>query len=423
MPLRRKTSRPASISPGELNFNAHIDDLPSSPTPSSSRQATVLAPALKRRAKSTTAARSVVSFDDTATVFLHAPVVDDEPQVRRLTRRSTSISGVQASTASSTALIPSSQGLELESRLREGTSDTEDSDSSGEFVDDPKDLDYVEPKTRRVPTVAGLTKSISRPSPHKRKADKSSVRSYVKVLIVKLDPNGGTCLVTRAKEPGSALQGCHLIARRTEDGVLTALEWYWQMPYYTLYIDTRFNIIILRADWHISMDNDDWTLVPHHRHIAHIEAWNAKVLASDYNEEKRVEISESYEGQQVFEYYILPLKKGMEKVAIHRYTVADDPRAMEAHSSHCHPHFVIYSAGQKITEQMNAEDEDEQEVFDQLASMASFGHKGDAAQILLSNQDSINQLVFMYKLWSDLEPVPKTLAENEWRYHDDAPLA
>ncbi|KAJ7730380.1 hypothetical protein DFH07DRAFT_848899 [Mycena maculata] len=155
-------------------------------------------------------------------------------------------------------------------------------------------------------------------------------------------------------------QFCHIVARRTSVEVLTMLEWWWQLAYWTLYIDTRYNILILMANWHLAMDGNEWTFVPHHELITGVYAWARAVVEKDptgYNKNARIPISESYGTKTEFDYYVLPLNKDMEEVAIHRYPapvdgVPFDRTAITPHfhpfvtvgplTSHVHPHFHLF---------------------------------------------------------------------------------
>ncbi|KAJ7102778.1 hypothetical protein C8R44DRAFT_945538 [Mycena epipterygia] len=271
-----------------------------------------------------------------------------------------------------------------------------------------------------------------RASPKKRRPSKSSVSSRTKELAKARDPNGGICLLTNARKPVVSRQFCHLLARRTTHETLTNLEWKLQMPYWTLNIDTSFNVFALVANWHLAMDDDHWTLMPHHKIISRILEWANNTIKDDptgYNKDNRTPISESklYKGKTKFTYYFLALSDDMKDVAITRYNKDFDPKAVENHLhpfstigaliSHVHPHFVIYSAGDKLAKIEATKRVDEGAWLETLAETASFGHKGDS--IAKENLRSLQEIMDIHKLWSSDEDVPQKTDDprHEWMRH------
>ncbi|KAJ7450037.1 hypothetical protein B0H11DRAFT_324935 [Mycena galericulata] len=309
------------------------------------------------------------------------------------------------------SVIPEPKRRLLDEELDEGEND----DSSDLSQDNPDDRDYPEPRTRRKRTVV----SQGNPSPKERKSTKSSIAPTAKRLATAADPNGGICLLTNAPHPDCSRQFCHVIARRTINRILTILEWWWQMAYWTLYIDTRFNIVPLRADWHLPMDADEWTLVPHHTLISSLVAWNQAVYERDstgYNKNNRTPISESYT-QTEFTYYFLGLSENMKKVALHRYPKDFDPTAVACHlhpfstlgplTSHIHPHFVVYSAGKKLSDlSLQKSGAEFTTVLENLADTASFGHQGSPAEVKIANLESLEDIMEIYQVWSNSRNVP-----------------
>ncbi|KAJ6530313.1 hypothetical protein B0H19DRAFT_482522 [Mycena capillaripes] len=136
-----------------------------------------------------------------------------------------------------------------------------------------------------------------KPSPKHRSVTKSSVGRGVKKLVLAADPKHlgyAICLLTNTPKPKKSCQFCHVLARRTRAEILAMLEWWWQLPYWTLYVDTRYNIFVLMANWHLAMDGNDWTLVPHHTLITDLSNWTNEMLARDptgYNKDERSPIS------------------------------------------------------------------------------------------------------------------------------------
>ncbi|KAJ7233517.1 hypothetical protein B0H12DRAFT_1223030 [Mycena haematopus] len=329
----------------------------------------------------------------------------------------------QTSTAAAVVLF------EPEPRIRVVLDTDHYSSSDSTERSDPNDSTYEEPR-QRLTGAAGPG-----PSPKHRSITKSSVGSTVKKLVKAADPHSGICLLTNAPKPTQARQFCHALARRTKADVLTALEWWWQLDYWTLYIDTRYNIFALMANWHLTMDGSDWTLVPHHKLVTSILNWTNTVVAHDhtgYNKNARTPISQAYQDQEQseFTYYILPLRsEELEEVAIHRYAKDQKAKTVTAHyhpystigplTSHVHPHFIIFSAGEKLAKMTFGLSEDAiANVIDTLANKASFGHEED---VHTANTNSLVKIMQIYWRWSSTEHVPQPEAGHEWRYHPEEP--
>ncbi|KAJ7056982.1 hypothetical protein C8F01DRAFT_1152949 [Mycena amicta] len=247
-------------------------------------------------------------------------------------------------------------------------------------------------------------------SPAKRVITKSA-RKGIKQLVIEMDVNGGACLLTMVIDPTDSRQAAHIIARRTNDGILTKLEWWWGMRYRTFFIDTRWNIILLRADWHLLLDGNHWALVPHHRHIAKNKEWRTSFNEKAENLKERKEISLDYAADEVFDYYLLPLTKEMARTVIARYEVVNDPDTVELFKypfknfpvlkSRCRPHFVVYSAGRKLTHYVAQFDPDDgPAALQELAKVANFGHPGNEAEVQEENLNSLNELIGAHFEWS-----------------------
>ncbi|KAJ7209381.1 hypothetical protein B0H12DRAFT_1278947 [Mycena haematopus] len=266
--------------------------------------------------------------------------------------------------------------------------------------------------------------------------DDSDVESEVE------DVKDAICILTNAPGPTAARQFCHAMARSTSHATLTMLEWWWQMDYLTVYIDTRYNIFALMADWHFAMDARDWVLILKHDLITQVLRWTEDVVGSDPNDlTKRQPISQMYGKQTEFEYYILPLSTEMKHVHIHRLEPSANldptavvPRAVSVShrhpfstigpiTSHVHPHFVIHSAGQKLANLTKNRNPAEYEaLYSDLAAAASFGHKADEARsVMVKNRDSIDTLISLYRTWSQSQGVPERGTGHPWRQHLEAP--
>ncbi|KAJ7673033.1 hypothetical protein DFH06DRAFT_1174123 [Mycena polygramma] len=303
----------------------------------------------------------------------------------------------------------------------------------------PEDAIYTstEINTRRRPVKP-------RPSPAKRQKHSSSVTSGARQRVALADPNKAICLLTNVPWLLMSQQYCHVLPRSTSDLVLTILEWWWQLKYWTLFIDSHFNIFVLSANWHLAMDADQWTLVPHHAIIAAMRAWVDDVVRHDsngYNKGKRSEIWKSYNGQIEFRYFFLALTDKMKHAVISRYPTMSDPENLEdfdplsfeskvhpfsdigALNSHIHPHFVIFSAGEKITKLIEgAHPFMRQLVLAKLAKTADFGHAETlpAGGVEAANLISLTAILNIYERWTrPIDPNVSDSPRHEWMQHPD----
>lgn len=87
-------------------------------------------------------------------------------------------------------------------------------------------------------------------SPPSSVASDSSAPESQKLLARQADPHGGQCLITNSTNQ-AAIQICHLVDRSTDHSILTRLEYAWGLPYGQLNIDSCYNLIFLRANWHV----------------------------------------------------------------------------------------------------------------------------------------------------------------------------
>ncbi|KAJ7666718.1 hypothetical protein DFH06DRAFT_1322689 [Mycena polygramma] len=457
------TKRSASLSPGSLRALATSSPVASgdsesslssahSPSPSTRvqhsatrRSATAGSqlPSALKRARTASQVSSESRTRPTPSVQFNLDSHEAEPQQRVVVVDADDELSDSPST-SSESFEPSDAGSDYEG----GDADDHDADSSEEGATKRrKTSKATRPrKTRK----ASRRRKTPKGTPDKRCKTTSTVNSRVRglvrdaVLAVHTLVTTVFCLLTNATKPPGSIQFCHVLARRTKDDILTRLEWWWQLPYWTLYIDTRVNIFPLMANWHLSMDAGDWALVPHHAIITAILVWTELVLSVDptgYNKGKRFPIYKSY-NQTKFDYYVLSLSEDhLDGVVICRYA---NPKAnaneMEHHShpynkidklpSHIHPHFVIYAVGQKLAK---LDDEMPGEQFDafldKLAATACFGHssdndsEGDDAddEVKTKNRGSLDSIIAIYKYWSSDKDVPKMGSGHEWRKHPSAP--
>ncbi|KAJ7056937.1 hypothetical protein C8F01DRAFT_1233451 [Mycena amicta] len=262
-------------------------------------------------------------------------------------------------------------------------------------------------------------------SPAKRAIAKSAPKN-IKVLVIKWDVNGGACLLTRVIDPASSRQAAHIVARHTDGVTLTNLEWWWGLRYRSLYIDSRYNILLLRADWHISLDSDHWVLVPHHRHINKLAEWRSSFSKNASNLEQRGDISENYDtDDEIFEYFLLPLTKEMAHTVIPRYETVNKPSTVQLFQhpfkkfpvlkSRARPHFVVLSAGMKLAHQLARLGPGEQTArLRKLAKVANFGHRGKKADVENSNVETLSELIDAYTQWSS-EPRVIRAVVDVWK--------
>jgi hypothetical protein len=124
----------------------------------------------------------------------------------------------------------------------------------------------------------------------------------------------------------------------------------------------------------------------------------------------------------------------MKHVAIHRYNQEHDPAATNTHiypfstlgplRSHIHPHFVVFSAGQKLDAMTSSLSRAELElVLGRLAETASFGHEGSRDDVREENRKSLQLITEIFDKWSSPigVPRPSDTPRHEWLNHPNAP--
>ncbi|KAF7329824.1 hypothetical protein MKEN_00245800 [Mycena kentingensis (nom. inval.)] len=206
-----------------------------------------------------------------------------------------------------------------------------------------------------------------------------------RTFVLGLDPNEQTCLLTRCSTL-SGLQIAHLFGRGTSQRTIDAVEWAWNMPYDTFYVDSRYNTIILQATEHILMDRDHWLVLPHWSEIVRLQKWMQDNAANRDDLDMRREIREVYEENEIFQCSVLPLK--MENFVIMRYVGAKTtrPPPVKTHpfpfstlieegmlKTHCRPYFMAYEAGHKLRKLIGQGKAVTSPVIHDLAKIAQFG--------------------------------------------------
>ncbi|KIL59203.1 hypothetical protein M378DRAFT_27122 [Amanita muscaria Koide BX008] len=182
------------------------------------------------------------------------------------------------------------------------------------------------------------------------------------------DLDSGRCLITFEKTLAASQQAAYIVARNTKPTDLTKIEKMWKIP--SLNLDSTKNLVTLRADWHLSYDNDDWAFVPAEDILRKILKYKAssfnmpylgfksqelqdyvfvplRILRRHYifrqmkefkeDDESEYEYDEQYEGED--EQHI---ENG--EVTVHKKPFSWFPVLQH----HAHPFFVIYNALPKL---------------------------------------------------------------------------
>ncbi|KAJ6606154.1 hypothetical protein DFH09DRAFT_3149 [Mycena vulgaris] len=335
--------------------------------------------------------------------------------------------------------------------------DDEEQEEEDDLIGDPSFVE-PEPTTRRE-----LKASAVQQSPRKRALKGSSIASHAKQLASAADPNHGQCILTGANAPPKRdppskrvhmpVQWCHILQRATEFRQLTVLEYRWGMTYYTLYIDTKHNLVAIRSDWHSPMDHGQWALVPDHKTITQIRKW----VDSKTPRESKGPItslwapplsatSRSGAGPlpqiKKHKYYMLPLDDVLKEVPLHRrrdIKAKFDPNVPETRHvfpfkdvgplySHIQPHFAIYAVGLKLAAiERTMDHEDFTDWLETLSLNASFGHRsfrfeqekpGEEKKSDAQNLETLTDIQHIYRIWARHTDVPSE--GHPWHVRADA---
>ncbi|KAJ3831902.1 hypothetical protein F5878DRAFT_667068 [Lentinula raphanica] len=104
--------------------------------------------------------------------------------------------------------------------------------------------------------------------------------------VIAAAPHRDRCIITHLA--GIDVQFCHLLARGTKSEVIRKLEWISGLLPGELYVNSRFNIIRLKAELHILADNGGFILLPSTEALESLDdlgKWNRKRL--DWNNRRR----------------------------------------------------------------------------------------------------------------------------------------
>ncbi|KAJ7494374.1 hypothetical protein B0H11DRAFT_934129 [Mycena galericulata] len=377
----------------------------------------------------------------------------ESPSAGRQTRPRKSVKSSHSDTATGSAGRPgsvphsgsnTSEGLEVEEDLadeyliaplgnepnKRWTPDPEeDQEPEDDYVGDPN-WTSEEPRTRRKPK-AGLQPAAAIEASPIQRTTAASIKTEAKELAKASDPNRGRCLLTGMDQPAITRQWAHILARATKPDELTTIERQWRMAYYSLYIDSRYNLVPLKSDWHLPLDNASWALVPHHKLISDVLKWIKSRRQRKRKNDDSDRISKLWETEsgpshvnsqsvkiKMHTYFMLPLNDSLRTVPIHRRVGDFDPEIPEIRhlypyrtlgplSSHIQPHFVIYAVGAKLE---NIRQSKGDAFIDWLASIAndvaSFGYR-DAKDYGKKNLVALQNIMSIYEGWTDRRVVPK----------------
>ncbi|KAF8434173.1 hypothetical protein L210DRAFT_3554279 [Boletus edulis BED1] len=184
-------------------------------------------------------------------------------------------------------------------------------------------------------------------TPRCRRMKTSTIRTEQREGALKADPHDGHCLITNRPKP---VDLCHLVASATDHETLTKLEYVWEEGYLQLNVDSKRNLLHLRADWHRLFDTSEWMLVPQGKII--------QKLKEIYLEEKckTKDLAKLFVNKSYW-YYVLPSPILKEPICRfpdvnednHNHETFFPPFAnLGLLESHIHPQFVIFNTGQKL---------------------------------------------------------------------------
>ncbi|KAL4062093.1 hypothetical protein V8B97DRAFT_1878196 [Scleroderma yunnanense] len=208
------------------------------------------------------------------------------------------------------------------------------------------------------------------------------------------DPNGGACLLTGRKV---AIETSHALARATQH--VTQLEWAWGMKKGAFYIDTRYNLLFLRADWYTLFDKDMWMLIPDKNDLKELERATARL---EEVEQYRIALEELFNKNE-HEYHFLPMPNMEEPICRYSGPNFDNHKEFKfpyhtlgTLKSHIKPHFVAYNAGMKLRSQNPST------VASQIFPRRQF----------YPDQSTIVKLQNLYNTWTG-SPIPEDFADRQ----------
>ncbi|ETW80160.1 hypothetical protein HETIRDRAFT_386615 [Heterobasidion irregulare TC 32-1] len=198
---------------------------------------------------------------------------------------------------------------------------------SDDDVDDPDTSDaHLNIISCRSHTAAGFTADLSEAEP---------IPSFTK------------CFITGDSVPESTIRQYYMLHDRQgiDHYLLSHLEWSWGMRSNSIQLDTVENTVYLREDWRKLFESGDCTLMPSMKIMEQL--WKRWVDVALDMDSVSSSIEDLYEGEDTFEYRVIPLHKDA--------SYADNP-AGDVYSTYpfytlppivskLKPHFVACHAG------------------------------------------------------------------------------
>ncbi|KAF8434175.1 hypothetical protein L210DRAFT_3554295 [Boletus edulis BED1] len=182
-------------------------------------------------------------------------------------------------------------------------------------------------------------------TPRCRKMKSSTIRTEQRERALKADPHEGRCLITNRAKP---VDLCHLVAKATDHETLTKLEYVWEEGYLQLNVDSKRNLLHLRADWHRLFDASEWMLVPEREIVQELRDIYVNKMCKTKDLAKLF-VKKSYR------YYVLPSPTLNEPICRWPDVNKDTHKTLFPPfanlgylESHIHPQFVIFNTGQKL---------------------------------------------------------------------------
>ncbi|EKM78401.1 hypothetical protein AGABI1DRAFT_114689 [Agaricus bisporus var. burnettii JB137-S8] len=198
---------------------------------------------------------------------------------------------------------------------------------------------------------AGLVKKYSLTSKEKERVDSADAHINQRRSLIENLPNDIT------------VEYCHMMSRnhaRNED-LMASLEWYWNMPYGSLNLNTRYNIFFAGADLHIHHGMNSWALLPDDTTIN--QYYDMLVTVSGVEMAEKSKFPEIQLPKDGFQYRFIPLGDSMKQNRILRQNEHAPPPNKDQFTihfypfdtlppirSHLHPKFVIFELGRKFHE-------------------------------------------------------------------------
>ncbi|KAF4565584.1 hypothetical protein EYR36_002158 [Pleurotus pulmonarius] len=239
------------------------------------------------------------------------------------------------------------------------------------------------------------------------------------ISVNEIEQVQGLCVLTRVSDDMDILDSSYLIAKSINDETLTKLEWAWGMPYWSLNVDTHFNIQTLSAAVHKFFDREEngWFWLPERSIIAALQK------AYRIDKKHRCDVNKAwlpsssiggitqadlplqlYKNQHIFNYRFIATEGMKSCCAIRMYNgsyTSVNPLAFTQHAYpfsqlrqfklNILPHFVIFNTGMKLDKILGGSTS-----FDNIYSKFDFSEPDTAAHIA--------GCLDLYRLWMSGSP-------------------